>query len=354
MRRVVGILVGPNVFKRIKGKRTGHEHIPLYNRAASKLDLTPFYMALPQIHAQSVSGLLYENGNYRRVERSIPAVTHNRTFVGTPAFRTRMTMLKRHSNVFNRENRFSKFSINKLLSGSKRLQSHVPMTVKYSKENLQQAMKKHQGLFLKPVSSSVGEGIMKLTKVSSKNSALWRLQWAKNQSKRLNPAEVMAVVNHRIRGRSYLIQETIPLAQYKGRPYDLRVSVQRSSYGNWQVTGIVGKVAPAGGHVTNVARGGKVVKCETLLRSSGFNVEAHKKEIRRVSLGIAEYLGKRLPHLADVGLDIGVDRKGHIKFIEMNGRDQRYAFKKAGMSSTFYKSYETPLKYAKYLLQKKK
>jgi hypothetical protein len=354
MRRVVGILVGPKVFKRIKGKRTGHEHISLYNRAARKLDLTPFYMTLPQVRAQSVSGLLYENGNYRREVRSIPAVTHNRTFAGTPALRNRMTMLKRHSKVFNQENRFSKYRINKLLSGSKRLRSHVPMTVRYSKENLIQAMKKHQGLFVKPVNNSVGIGIMKLTKVSAKKSGGWSVQWAKNQSKRLSPAGVTAAVNHRISGRSYIIQDTIPLALYKGRPYDLRVSVQRSSNGNWQVTGIVGKVAPSGGHVTNVARGGKVVKCETLLRSSGFHVEARKQAIRRVSLGIVQYLGKRLPHLADVGLDIGVDRKGHVKFIEMNGRDQRYAFKKAGMSSSFYKSYETPLKYAKYLLRKKK
>ncbi|MHA7748742.1 MULTISPECIES: YheC/YheD family protein [Paenibacillus] len=58
-----------------------------------------------------------------------------------------------------------------------------------------------------------------------------------------------------------------------------------------------------------------------------------------------------MPHTADLGLDIGVDQNGGIKFIEVNGRDQRYSFRKAKMHTTFYKTYETPLKYAKFLLK---
>lgn len=62
--------------------------------------------------------------------------------------------------------------------------------------------------------------------------------------------------------------KTIALATYKGRPYDLRVSVQRGTTGKWQVTGVVGKVAGAGRHVTNVAKG-KVRRTEVLLKIIG-------------------------------------------------------------------------------------
>ncbi|MNC32658.1 hypothetical protein D3C75_810200 [compost metagenome] len=49
---------------------------------------------------------------------------------------------------------------------------------------------------------------------------------------------------------------------------------------------------------------------------------------------------------------MGVDRAGRVKFIEMNGRDQRYSFRKAGMHAEFFRTYRTPMAYAKRLLAK--
>jgi len=63
-------------------------------------------------------------------------------------------------------------------------------------------------------------------------------------------------------------------------------------------------------------------------------------------------LGKKLPGLADIGFDMGIDKSGEIKLIEMNGRDQRITFKKAKLANTFYRTYLTPLQYAKFLLKK--
>ncbi|UJF35821.1 YheC/YheD family protein [Paenibacillus hexagrammi] len=142
-------------------------------------------------------------------------------------------------------------------------------------------------------------------------------------------------MHQKVGRQSYYIQQTIPLATYKGRPFDLRVSVQRDDSGDWQVTGIVGKVAASGSHVTNVAKGGRVRTCEVLFKENGFDVERTVSAVERASLEIVRYISRRVPHLADVGLDMGVDQSGMVKFIEMNGRDQRYSFRKGGLSETF-------------------
>ena len=189
-------------------------------------------------------------------------------------------------------------------------------------------------------------------KLKKHKSGKWLFYWKKGKPKLVSSKKAVAYITRYVGKQKYMIQEAIPVATYNGRPYDLRVTVQRGSTGSWQITGMIGRVAAVGRHVTNVAKGGKVKKVEELFHASGFEPEEMKAAIREASLHIMTYLSGKLPHLADVGLDIGVDRQGAIKLIEINGRDQRYSFKKAKMSSTFYRTYETPLKYAKYLLNR--
>lgn len=38
--------------------------------------------------------------------------------------------------------------------------------------------------------------------------------------------------------------------------------------------------------------------------------------------------------------------------IEVNGRDQLYQYKHLNLNKTFYRTYETPMLYAKYLMSK--
>ncbi|MBP1155781.1 MULTISPECIES: YheC/YheD family protein [unclassified Paenibacillus] len=203
-------------------------------------------------------------------------------------------------------------------------------------------------LYVKPTSGSIGNGIIKIKKKSSGN---WTIYWKKEKHLQKSLRKTFAFIEQKVGPQNYLIQEAIPLATYHGRPYDLRVSVQRGRTGEWQISGMVGKVAAAGRHVTNVAKGGKVKRGEKLFRHSGLSVESMKKEVNRASLEIANYLGDQLPHLADIGLDMGVTRNGSVKFIEMNGRDQRITFKKAGMRSTFFDTYLTPIQYAVFLMK---
>ncbi|WP_376768681.1 YheC/YheD family protein [Paenibacillus foliorum] len=47
----------------------------------------------------------------------------------------------------------------------------------------------------------------------------------------------------------------MPLATYEGRPFDLRISVQRDASGEWQLTGIVAKIASKKTLLTNIAQG---------------------------------------------------------------------------------------------------
>lgn len=347
MGRTVGIMLDHQTFKGIPRRQTGYERISLYNRSAKLLRLTPFYMSIQQTGNRQAIGYKWENNRYILQKQALPRVIHNRALTMNPVLKRKLKAITKSSTIFNRVNRFSKYQINRLLQRNEALRSYVPATFPYTQGNLAAAMKRYSSLFIKPTSGSVGIGIMKLNKTGNNQ---WAVHWKRGAPTRTSAAQAMAFINRQIGKQSYLIQETIPLAAYQGRPYDIRVTVQRNGSGTWQVSGMIGKVAAKGQHVTNVAKGGTVRRVEELLVASGFSSAKKMNEIRRASLQIANYVSKHLPHLADIGLDMAVTKQGRIRFIELNGRDQRYAYQTAGMHETFFRTYLTPLQYAKGLL----
>lgn len=348
MRTTVGILLDLKTYKCIAKGRTGNELIALYNKAASKHGLKPFYMCLRYVNKNSALGYVYSNHKYKLVRKKIPRVTHNRAITLTPLLKNKLSQLSRYSHVFNRQNRYDKYRIHHLILKNTSLHKYLPESTKYTHKQLKLAMTKHTSLFIKPTNSSVGNGIMKASKQAS---GAWKLHGVFRKPKLVSRKRALFLIHRKVRNRTYMIQKAIPLATYKGRPYDIRVSVQRGESGQWQITGIVGKVAARGRHVTNVAKGGQVKRCEELFKSSGFHTPQITQELHQASLAIARQLGNNLPHMADLGLDIGVDQSGEIKLIEVNGRDQRYSFREAKLKATFYKTYETPMRYAKFLLK---
>nr|WP_243735053.1 YheC/YheD family protein [Paenibacillus turpanensis] len=257
----------------------------------------------------------------------------------------KLEKLSRRYEVFNSCTRYSKYRIHRILE--KRFMEHLPTTKGYGRQRLRDMMKSFKSLYIKPQSSSIGKGIIKIARQSDR---LWKIQLP-HKTKVMTQSRTEKTVDQYVKSKDYIIQEAIPLADYQGKPYDVRVSVQRGADGQWQMTGMYGKVARKGSHVTNVARRGTVKKCSVLFSHSFQNPGQVAAEVQRVSLQMTQYLGEQLKNLADVGLDIGVDRSGKPYFIEMNGRDQRYGFKKAKMKKTFYRTYENPILYAKYIQQ---
>lgn len=349
MIQTVGILLDDAAFRGIPLRRTGHERLDHYNRSARKLRMKPFYMNLRHTGSRYARGYSSESKGYQLKRMPLPKVVHNRDMALRPAAKQKLSRLAGSSYVFNRTNRVSKYRVHRILAQNAALLPHLPRTMPYTSSNLAKAMKQWDIIFIKPVSSSVGDGIIKLSRT---REGMWKIYSKRGKPQPATRARAAAYAEKLTRSRPYLVQEGIALATVGGRPFDIRVSVQRNSTGKWQITGMVGKVAAAGHYVTNVAKGGRVKPCTPLFQAAGLRPEAVRRELARVSLLIAEQLSRHLPHMADLGLDMGVDRAGRVKFIEMNGRDQRYSFKKAGMKQVFYQTYATPMAYARRLLDR--
>ncbi|MDT3429156.1 glutathione synthase/RimK-type ligase-like ATP-grasp enzyme [Paenibacillus forsythiae] len=350
--KLVGILLNAAAHRGVPQGRTGWESLACYEEAADAYGLTPCYLKLADIDPVSGCSAVYikSQQGYKRVVIPIPEVIHNRAIYPSGNTGTQR-LAARGVKVFNLHSRYGKDEIHRLLSLDSGLVGHLPGTDTGS-GGLIRMMEQYPDLILKPRRGSIGKGIMRLRRKDKESWTLEYLHHGQRASVHIHPARLPGPLLRRVDGSSYLIQERIPLAEAGGRPFDLRVTVQRGWGGEWVVTGLFAKLAPPGGFVSNIARGGEAATASFALEQA-FPARAaahYRMSAAGLALAVARCLERGLPGLADIGLDIGVTRDGQLFFIECNGRDQRYGFIKAGLPEIWKDSYRRPMGYARYLL----
>ncbi|WP_167577453.1 YheC/YheD family protein [Ammoniphilus sp. YIM 78166] len=354
----LGILVNDSLWKGIPKGRTGQEKIEFYLEAARNSGIKPCFFRLGDISCRfgKVKALVNSGGKWKQRVIPIPRVIHNRAIFDSQVNYKRCERLKELGIVlFNFWNRYSKLEITEILAQNDQLKPYLPYSTPFSLAHLSTMGQQFPSVMLKPDRGTVGEGIVKIDRVSP---LAWNLKFRSGKQLKSQSTEQRELYSKlkKITGKNrYLLQETIDLATYKECPFDIRVSVQKDGTGEWSVTGMVGKVARPGHFLSNVAQGGSVHSLEELFEGNPelSPIEVEKK-LEEVALLMVQYLEEKLPYLADVGFDFGIDKKGQPFFIEMNGRDQRYSFAKGDMMDTWKRTYEKPVAYAKFLLDKQR
>lgn len=355
----VGILVNDKMHRSIPLGKTQYEAVHLYVKAGAKYGFTPCFFRIDDIEpgAETVSAYVMDRGQFVRKSVPVPEVIHNRAiYKGRKQFKQITSWIKEGKQLFNQWNRYGKLYIQNVLMKEPRLRPHIPITYDATISHISMMMKLYPTLIIKPNKSSVGRGVMKLEKTSRG----WKLTYPASVSIHNKTWRTLTFQGNRLpfllRSRlqrvRYIVQQRLPLATFGGQPFDLRVSVQRGAAGQWQVTGIVAKVASKRCFLTNVAQGGSVYRLEPILIAEypHLQPEAVTRDIQQFALLVAEHLGSHLPHMADLGLDVGITVEGFPMLIECNGKDQRYSFREAGMLHEWKATYENPMAYAKYLL----
>ena len=358
--QLIGIMLNLNLLKQINTGKTRFENILYYEKAAKSHGVVPCFFHLKAVDLADgrVSAYIkdHKSGIYKKRRVPIPHIIHNRAMLlKKTSHRIIDKLIAKGYVVFNHRTRYGKLSINKMLMENEQIVPHLPDTARADEKTVRSFMQKYGSIILKPNSSSIGLGILKL----EKKGRMWVLTYPKTKFGKTGKIKfrkrLPELLLRKMKNRTYLVQERIPLATYEGRPFDLRVSVQRNLFGEWQVTGIAGRVAAKNKYVTNVAQGGRVFSLPELLEGhSHLDVETVAGNVIKISTQIAEELSMRLPNLADIGLDIGVDQNGFPYFIECNARDLRISFKKGNMLDIWESAFENPIGYACFLMKQLK
>ncbi|THF73693.1 YheC/YheD family protein [Cohnella fermenti] len=221
----------------------------------------------------------------------------------------------------------SKWVKTKWLLADEALEEYVPWTLPFTAANLAKILSRHSTVYFKPTGGTGGRRIIRIARQGEQYTTKLR----HTTRKHAGAEALQAYLSKKAASEPYLLQQEIPLVTVKGKPFDIRVMVQKTSEGAWTSTALFMKIGKSGSVATNYNQGGKIGFFEPTLEDAGFRDD----EIRRIRTELEE-LGESVGALFDrhksgfreLGLDVALDNRGLLWILEVNTRPQFYPLKK--------------------------
>ncbi|MBT2729067.1 YheC/YheD family protein [Bacillus sp. ISL-75] len=272
------------------------------------------------------------NGKWSPFEHPLPDVIYNRIHSRKlehsepfKHFRKRLETLL--IPLFN-ERFLSKWEVYNQIFHEKHLFPFLPKTKIYTKEHLYELTQEFETVFIKPVHGSQGRNIMKLKKEEDSQFSLQTSIVALNDRSRnkYHLDEVHHLIKQILHNRFYIVQQGIELVTFESCAMDFRVLCHKNLNNHWQVTSIVARVASENEFVSNIARGGRILRPLNVLHTC----LGHKKSIevlalmKELALETASTIsGSSTGITGELGIDIGVDQEGQLWIIEVNSKPSK-------------------------------
>lgn len=231
----------------------------------------------------------------------------------------------------------SKWTKYKLLLKSEKLSANLPETAWLSESTFWRMIDKYGEVIIKPTGSYGGNGVIRIRK---KDESTYEIHDGAKKKSLTDKTQVSIYIKKKT-GKNNIVQQRIPLATVNGRPFDLRVMVQRRPHSPWQVTGKLAKVAGKGFIVTNIRMSsGKVVSVEYAIKHSALHAMRTSdllSKLDKIALRSAALLGPSYPWVRTMGIDMAFDTEGKVWIIEVNFAPMLELFLKLKDKSIFHR-----------------
>jgi glutathione synthase/RimK-type ligase-like ATP-grasp enzyme len=250
----------------------------------------------------------------------------------------------------------NKWDCHRWLSQDPSAVPYLPDTRLYKGAGVVEDMLNRYGsVYLKPAQGSLGRGIIRLKKKGGLYEYKYDLRGGTTvggYTPRLDALE--KALYPMLKGKQYIVQQTLNLVQFQGNPFDIRVLMQKGSRGIWQRTKVFARVAQHGSITSNLTGGGSAELIEEVLQQC-FGPTYRKRngvwpKIRDLSRVIPEALEKQMgQNFAELGLDIGINSDRRVWLIEVNSKPWKSVTTEKGSQDVVERSILRPLLYARWL-----
>lgn len=214
---------------------------------------------------------------------------------------------------------WNKWSIVSIFSQEARLKGYLPPTSLYKPGLLQEYLGSYSSVFIKPVFGAQGYGVTKIWKVEN-GVALVKEKGEPVIFPSVN--ELEAELEKIVLSKSHIIQMGIPLAEYNGSSFDIRLMMMKDKANNWAYKGMMAKISGSDSIITNVAYGGGSKKDIEEVLVSSFNIDNQRaaeimSEIIELGFNCCNILENHCDEW-QIGYDIAIAVNQKIWFIEAN------------------------------------
>lgn len=303
--------------------------------AGQRAHASVFFFTPQDIQKSStcIRGHVYHQGAWHTRTFPIPHVIYNRL---TSRKYENLTHVQKfiqsvktqyNTQVFN-ERYLNKSEVFRALRKEQGLHVYLPESHSFSTPVvLKNMVHKHELLFLKPITGSLGKGIIKIRKIGNQQFECQLSQKEGVRNQRYSSLHsLLKALGPKSKKQNYQLQQGLHLLTINQRPLDFRALVQRDDQGKWDITSIVARIASQQHFVSNLARGGSLSTVSAALAKSSL---ASKKtfiasKLRQATLAIAKGIENQIDsHFGELGIDLGVDKNGKIWLIEVNSKPSK-------------------------------
>lgn len=223
----------------------------------------------------------------------------------------------------------SKIGNAQILSSNQRIAPHIPECHFLTKQNLPYMLHRYPTVYVKPDNSCQGKGVIRIDRL--RNIYQLKTRDKKTTYRFKNVDQVFSRIQKEKMRRVYLVQRGIDSYTKQGRLFDIRTHLLRIN-GDWELGGIIGRVANRYGVATNAYSGGTPVPIDTLLEDHlGLHEDLQDRYIDKLtdlSIDATDTFSEHYPKWAEFGLDIGMDKEGHLWIYEINIKPGMLVFRK--------------------------
>lgn len=307
-----------------------------------------------------VSGYSYAGGTWNKKKFPIPNVIYNRL---TSRKYENMTNVQQFMNdakanygteIFN-EKYLDKTEVFDALRNDNALHRYLPESYLFKNYQMLKSMSsRHPILFLKPITGSLGKGIIRIRKESGGSYTVHTTGLNGTHKQTFSSISgVFQALSGKLKSQRYQLQQGLQLITAGDRNVDFRVLVQKGAKGEWAITSIVGRIAGDQHFVSNLARGGTLDTAKGALAKSSLSAQMKASaygKLRKAALDIAKGIETQIPnHFGELGIDLAVDKNGKVWLLEVNSKPSKEDNTPLNAERKIRPSVKQVVQYARYL-----
>ncbi|MDQ0255315.1 hypothetical protein J2S74_002697 [Evansella vedderi] len=320
-------------------------------------------------HYNKLGGMLVAFRSNRIKKRTIKGAMYNpqkKEWVDSqfcyPSSILRRTLLPNKHPLFSiygrkiaNHRRYNKWFVYKKLSTLATIKNHLPKTVLYhNPKDIHELLRRHNKVFIKSINGSSGRGIIKITKKHHYFHVRWRDGKTKVERSLLSASQLKTFLKTKLKPKSYIIQQSIPLMSEKGRKIDFRLIILKKVNGEWDDVGFISKRGRKRSIVSNISSGGIAEMGEITLKRKWNLTDPEVRKMRRHISTLAHEIAKGVEKVfgssyCELALDLGIDKNSKVWLIEVNFLGDKTIALDAGNRKLYYDTIKTNLLYVKKL-----
>ncbi|KIL36780.1 hypothetical protein SD71_05940 [Cohnella kolymensis] len=283
-------------------------------------------------NVSAVEGWVYTKG-WQRLTLPAPDVMNNRLTTrkleNQPEVQQFMRDIKTRygAKVFN-EKFLDKSEVFDALKKDGSLQRYLPESHSLNNFAMLKSMcSKYGTVFLKPVTGSLGKGIIRISRFGDGWQASHATVSGTKRQIFSSLAKLYSSIAEKVKSVRYQIQQGLSLMEIGARPVDFRALTQKDAKGNWVTTSIVSRTANTDHFVSNLARGGTLSTVKATVANSNLPAMIRADAFRRLraaALDIARGIDTYIPaHFGELGIDLALDSSGRVWLLEVNSKPSK-------------------------------